>query len=289
MDVVRFMGGLGNQMFQYAFLRSLENQGREVVASLGFYKKHPELMQFELNEVFYLPKLKYEIDEQFMKSYNKRKIKNNDYNSSSYDISKRFFWKENLDEYGLFQKDVYNTQNCTFAGYWQSYLYFDSIKELIKDEFEFRYVENKLQLLMEYLFNMPNSISLHVRRGDYLKASDTYGGICTYDYYKRAVEYVQQIVSNPFFVVVSDDIKWVKENYKLDNSIYISSSMFDNYKNWYDMAIMSACSNNIIANSSFSWWGAWLNRNENKIVIAPKRWVNNADFENICPSQWVRM
>jgi hypothetical protein len=96
-------------------------------------------------------------------------------------------------------------------------------------------------------------------------------------------------VDNPYYVVLSDDIEWVKDNLYIENAVYIEPKMFDEYSDWYDMYIMTCCKHNIIANSSFGWWGAWLNGNPDKIVIAPDRWFNNEDTPDIWCEGWVKI
>ena len=91
------------------------------------------------------------------------------------------------------------------------------------------------------------------------------------------------------FCFFSDDIEWVKVNYAMSNDVCIEKDMFDSYEDWYDMYLMSICSHNIIANSTFSWWGAWLNQNEDKTVIAPQKWLNGCDYIDIYPPEWITM
>ena len=96
-------------------------------------------------------------------------------------------------------------------------------------------------------------------------------------------------VGNCKFIFFSNDMEWVKRNYNIENAIYVNSTLFDNYQDWYDMYLMSMCKHNIIANSTFSWWGAWLNSNKEKIVIAPNKWVNLCDYKDIYPDDWIKM
>ena len=120
------------------------------------------------------------------------------------------------------------------------------------------------------------SISLHIRRGDFVQDSKThqFHGACSLDYYNRCIEYVSEKTNNPHFFVFSDDPHWAKENLRQD----ISTTIVENnsgFKAYEDLQLMSQCKHNIIANSSFSWWGAWLNANPDKIVCAPKQWFRN--------------
>ena len=134
-----------------------------------------------------------------------------------------------------------------------------------------------------------NAVSLHVRRGDYLLAKNmSVLGVCGLDYYKKAIEYVAKNVKNPYFFLFSDDIPWVEENLKINYPYEIVD--INNGKNsFYDLWLMKNCKHNIIANSSFSWWGAWLNENPNKIVVAPKKWMNTIKKVEVCPKDWIRI
>ena len=293
MDVVRFRGGLGNQMFQYAFLKGLEAKGRKVGASLGFYKEHPELMQFELDRVF--PNIAMDIgyDKEFFDAYDKWcLIKADDEKVENFrkDLKNRYFWNEATEEGGNYQEDVYVTKECVFVGYWQTEKYFADIRQELLRDFQFSEGEKKLEVMKEKMLADNNHVSVHIRRGDYLDCPELYGGICTEQYYKDAMQLVSQKVGNPVWVFFSDDIGWVKEHYRFgDNALYVEPSMFGQYQAWYDMCLMSCCSYNIIANSSFSWWGAWLNQRENRIVIAPRKWLNNRQRNDICPKNWIRV
>lgn len=294
MDIVRFKGGLGNQMFQYAFLKSLESKGRNVGASLGFYKEHPELRQFELDNVFPNIKMKTGFDAEFFRAYDKWcsiKYDNVKLDTFKKDLKNRFFWSEAAEEEGNYQEKVYETENCVFSGYWQTEKYFTEIrKELVKD-FDFSDINKDygLLLLSKRLLANDSYISIHVRRGDYLQWPEIYGEICTEQYYQDAMTLLETKVHCPIFVFFSDDINWVKSHLRRAEGIYIDNSIFDHYQPWYDMYLMSCCSHNIIANSSFSWWGAWLNQRENRQVVAPKKWFYSQDRRDVCPEDWIRL
>ncbi|MEI6553564.1 MAG: alpha-1,2-fucosyltransferase, partial [bacterium] len=136
-----------------------------------------------------------------------------------------------------------------------------------------------------------NSISIHIRRGDYIsnQEANNFHGSCSIDYYTEAINIIKGKVSNPIFFVFSDDIAWVKENLKSDIvATWVSEYNLDNTE---DLLLMSFCKHQIIANSSFSWWGAYLNRNINKIVIAPKKWIANKGYntDEITPSSWIKL
>ena len=132
--------------------------------------------------------------------------------------------------------------------------------------------------------NKSNSVSLHVRRGDYLNLKNI--GVLDVDYYIKAVEYIRKNVEKPTFYIFSDDLEWCKNSLGfLDDCIYVDWTQTE----IDDLKLMSFCRHNIIANSSFSWWGAWLNQNPKKTVIAPKGWLlNDPDSSNVILSDWVK-
>lgn len=135
--------------------------------------------------------------------------------------------------------------------------------------------------------NQENTVSVHVRRGDYQSPAfiDTLGKCCDIGYYIRAIDYMKKQVDSPRFVVFSDDMEWAKSNLPLNNAIYVVHNT--GADSWQDMYLMSLCKHNIIANSSFSWWGAWLNENEKKIVIAPEYWWGDWKCKDVVPDSWM--
>lgn len=289
MDIVRLKGGLGNQMFQYAFAESLRAYGRDVRCNLGFYRKHSDGMPFCLKEVFPLTDLNEIGDDIFneidLKWIEIKKDKNKLLNFEK-DIPNRFFWVESFSDNSRYIENVFNTKDCVFVGYWQSEKYFKNISARIQEVYTFQNINNELRQFANRLNS--NYYGVHIRRSDYLK-DDLYSNICTKDYYLKAMDYILARNKNAKFIFFSDDIEWVYQNLYMEGAIYGTKKMFRNYQNWYDMYLMSQCCGNIIANSSFSWWGAWLNQNPNKIVIAPKRWLNGLDAPDIWCDEWIRM
>ena len=179
-----------------------------------------------------------------------------------------------------------------FSGYWQTEKYFLPIEDKIRLAFKFdlkKVNDRTNSLLLE--MKPQNAVSIHIRRGDYeydLNAKEVLGGICDMEFYKKSIHYICEKNKDPFFYIFSDDCEWVMEHF----SFLLNSSIVDWNKkadSWQDMMLMSQCKHNIIANSSFSWWGAWLNSNPQKIVIAPSKWFNNFDALDIVPESWIRI
>lgn len=195
-----------------------------------------------------------------------------------------------------FELSNFKTKRNTYiAGYWQSEKYFNRIRDVILNDFNFGVPRNQEALYcMNQILSEVNSVSVHIRRGDYVENSDAFKfhGVLPLSYYLEAISIVMKKVKGARFYFFSDDIDWVIQNFKhLDDAEFID---FNKGKNSFeDMRLMSLCRHNIIANSSFSWWAAWLNSNPNKIVIAPKQWFadtnKNREAIDIVPERWLKI
>lgn len=181
-------------------------------------------------------------------------------------------------------------------GFWQSEKYFKEIEDAIRKEFTLKKpLGSTAALWAEKIRAAGTSVSLHIRRGDYVTNSIThsYHGTCSKEYYARAyAEMIRRLGKNPEAVelfIFSDDIPWAKENLSFPSQIYFVSD--DAIPDYEEIALMSICRHHIIANSSFSWWGAWLDASEGKIVIAPEIWnaVRGMDTTDLVPSEWIRI
>ncbi len=293
MNIIYFIGGLGNQMFQYALYKSLKIQGKAgVCANISWYKEEEADREFELTTVF--PDIVLETDphNQYMKKKDwYLKIRKNRKWAAFINyhvLSCCLYFKERED--GVYDERVFQLKNAAIKGYWQTEKYFYSIREHLCREFTFPFGEKKLSFLRKHILGDNSSVSVHIRRGDYLKNLNLYGNLSESRYYEKAIEYMAWELHSPHFIFFSDDIAWVKEHYYYSGSVYIEENMFENYQSWYDMCLMACCSHNIIANSSFSWWGAWLNHHADKIVIAPEQWFfDGRNGRDICPESWKRM
>ena len=176
-----------------------------------------------------------------------------------------------------------------FKGFYQSERFFADIKDDVREAFTFdkRNANERSLRLLEQIGSDANAVSLHIRRGDYLlpKHWETTGSICQLPYYQNAIAEMNQRMNHPSYYVFSDDIPWVRENLPLENVVYVDWNKGED--SWQDMMLMSCCRHHIICNSTFSWWGAWLNPREDKIVIAPNRWFRHCETPNIYPAGWL--
>jgi hypothetical protein len=298
MICLQLKGGLGNQMFQYAFGVTMSYKLKsDLVFDLSFNDNIPKAKgitnrSFQLTIFNILPIEISKNDLRKLKPLFNRvvntiatKIGINGIQTSSYFLEK---------QYGYNKRINIISSNCYLSGYWQSYYYFESIEPKIRELFTFKSDLNGENLNRLNLIIGTNSVSIHIRRTDFLnnKSHDIHGS-CSLTYYKDAIELVNSKIQSPHYFIFSDDIEWVKENDLFSNlqATFIFGNIMD--KSYIDMQLMSNCKHNIIANSSFSWWGAWLNGNPDKLVVAPKQWFLNAELNkqtnDLIPQKWVRI
>lgn len=285
MVIVKIIGGLGNQMFQYAYAKALNQRGYETkidISAFEIYKLHGgyQLDKYNID----LPISTKEENDKFYKNTFFLKV----LRRIGLDFSQRIKEKSLL-----FDKIFFEVDDVYVDGYFQCEKYFIDIRKIILKQFTInqevsdytKEIENKIK-------NFTNSCSLHIRRGDFINSKNiSIHGACDLEYYKNAMKYLKEKAGNLNFFVFSDDIEWVKENLVLESAIYINSK----YKRipHEDIYLMSLCVYNIIANSSFSWWAGWLNQNEKKIVIAPKKWFADDKLQqqsrDIVCKTWVEL
>lgn len=180
-------------------------------------------------------------------------------------------------------------RNSYLFGYWQSEAYFADIREQLLVELNPVVSAGEEDVRILELIQKSTSVSVHVRRGDYVSSASTaaYHGVCTLDYYDRALEYLSERVVNPTLFVFSDDPDWAKSNLRYRfPAYYIDHNTAG--EAFQDLRLMSACQHHVLANSSFSWWGAWLSRSVDGLVIAPRRWYAvDRSTADLLPSRWI--
>lgn len=290
MVIVKLTGGLGNQMFQYAVGRAIAERNKinlkiDVSAyenQVGITPRQYELFLFNIREDFSTPqdnkKIKgFKLNSLLEKMLNKLHIK---LSGRDHIIESR----HNFDPSILKLED-----NIYLEGYWQTEKYFSDIANIIRSEFTLKDEYNNLNPKVLSEIDNCNSVSVHIRRGDYVSIQKTseYHGICSLEYYQKAISSIAEKIPSPVFFIFSDDLKWCEENLKINWPIVF----VDGNKGYEDLIMMSRCKHNIIANSSFSWWGAWLNVNSKKMVIAPQRWFSNKDVDtrDVVPESWIKI
>ena len=271
MKVVKIIGGLGNQMFQYAFALDLSLKGYKVyidISSFKNYKLHGG----------------YKIDKYDLKK-NIRSIRNT---FQSFLIEKLLCKVIRYEKLNFFDFKSVNEKykNIFFKGYFQNEKYFISNRAELLKCFKPKKISLKC-LKIENKIRKKKFCSIHIRRGDYLSSSNQkVHGLLSMDYYNSAINLMIKNNYTNFFVF-SDDIEWCKQNINFVKAkIIFHDQVLENYE---DLYLMSKCSSNIIANSSFSWWGAWLNENQDKIIIAPKMWLISDPGADVIPKTWIKL
>ncbi|NTV55781.1 MAG: alpha-1,2-fucosyltransferase [Deltaproteobacteria bacterium] len=290
MVIVRLMGGLGNQMFQYSAARRLAYAlNAELKLDLTWFKEPGSrpyvLSAFNIAEDMASPReiLTLTIERPvFVRMAMTRLLGIKFYRPKSYVKETSF----------AFDPCILTLSDGIYLdGYWQSEKYFADVEQLIRTEFTLRKpLSDRIKSLAEATASC-NSVSIHVRRGDYLlKNKIVFHGVCTPEYYNTCVDILIQRITNPHFFVFSDDPPWAIQNLKVPCRVtFLEPSLGE--RSFEDLWLMSTCRNHIIANSSFSWWGAWLSNNPDKAVIAPRQWFRTTalDSKDIVPERWLKI
>lgn len=292
MIIVKLIGGLGNQMFQYsAGLVLAKKNNTHLSLDTRTFVDQKIHNGFELDRVFCIES-SIAKEKEIKKLIGWRYYKIGKYILANH---QKFFKGHHYYQ----EKDVtFNHEflslkdHCYLSGYWQSEKYFSNYTDLIREQFKFKIFSSSQNVVVaDTIKKTPNTISLHIRRGDYLSTVDARSVhfVCNLDYYKRAMIEIETKILKPTYFIFSDDIEWAKKNIKIKNNHhYIDHNK--SIESYNDMRLMSLCDHHIIANSSFSWWGAWLNPKIDKIVIAPKKWfANGLDCTTHVPEEWLRI
>ena len=299
MKIVNISGGLGNQMFHYAFALSLKHKfpDEEVLVDTShmnyiFLKKYKTANLhngYELNKIFHNLSLKSASFGQLIKvtwyipNFVLSRI------GRKYLPKLKTEYIQKKEKYFAYDEDAYKQSgNVYYEGYWESVSNYVPLRDVLRREYAHPVPNNKNAKLIEEL-KLKNSVGIHVRRGDYLETK-AFEGICELDYYARAIEYILKDGKPHKFFVFSNDIEWCEKNLKpLMSSNELEFVTINTGKNSsWDMFLMTYCKDLIIANSSFSWWGAFLNSRGGR-VIAPMKWMNRDVEFDIWLQEWIRL
>lgn len=295
MVISKLTGGLGNQMFQYAAGRRLAyvRGGVSLKLDLSEYEYNKEraymLGNFNVKAVLATPEeikaLKYrkrDIVSRLLQKLGLLKKKSLELSSSYIREKERF----------RFDANILNLHDGVYLdGSWQDERYFSGISEIISKEFTLNTIFIGRDKMLEERIRTCNSVGLHIRRGDYVSKVHTnmLHGVCDMDYYLRAMEYLKRQFGDVKIFVFSDDVKWAYEHMAFPWVTFVDHNGQD--KCCEDLWLLSRCKHNIIANSTFSWWAAWLNPNPKKIIISPQHWIRSDryDTSHLLPSTWIKM
>ena len=290
MIITRLIGGLGNQMFQYAAGRALTwSKSVEFRLDLRDFIGYTPHNGFELERVFNISApIASDVDLQRVMGWRASPM-------ALRALRRKYFSflrgsKIAVEPGFSYWPSIVNVpDDCYLQGYWQSENYFRHYAQAIRVDFSFKIPSDPRNRELSSTISQCNAVSLHVRRGDYAANPDTLAthGLCPPDYYHQAIRHIAERVAQPMFYVFSDDIAWAKKNIAIEFPChYVDHNR--GIESYNDMRLMTLCRHHIIANSSFSWWGAWLNARPDKIVVAPKRWfAGGRNVLDIFPPDWV--
>ncbi len=297
MIVVRIYEGLGNQMFEYAYAYALSKRAEKKNIKIYLDMRNRDVTVYDKRRMGRPLNM-----QQFNISLpiaNAEILKHWGYMTEKTLIHKVISRMQSIGlwKYQVIQEVEFNySRSCLrvrdysyLIGWFQHYQYFEMYREALLKEFTLKR-ELQIPIQLQHIMGEYQVISVHIRRGDYI--TDTRARkamcVCGRDYYVNAVKYLQSKLSNPHLFIFTNDEKWVEENLQFDLPSVVISNHY-NLTDIQEMVLMSLCNHNIIANSTFSWWGAWLNTHKDKIVIAPKKWFVEGKRKNIAMEGWIRM
>lgn len=292
MIIVKLKGGLGNQLFQYAAGRHLAEIHKTIlkidISDFATYKVHAySLSPFNIQENFASP------EETMPQPVQKIKIIDRVIDlilgKSPKSIRTTTYIRE---KYFRFDADILNLPDDVYLdGYWQSEKYFTGIAGIISKEFSVKAPQVERNKDIAELIGSCDSVSLHIRRGTYLQPPyNSFHGICSLGYYYRCIDYLAPKLKNPHYFIFSDDPDWVSKNLQINYPV----TFIDHNgaaRDFEDLRLMTQCNHHVIANSTFSWWGAWLSKNPGKIVLSPKPWFRDpqVDTSDLIPDNWIKV
>jgi hypothetical protein len=292
MVIVRLIGGLGNQMFQYATARAIAHRNgvplRLDISGFESYDRHA----YSLHHLSIQEALASEAEIERIKTAHRR----SPVARLSWRLRRLRRFSRNtvvVERHFHFDPGILSLRgNVYLDGHWQSPRYFQDSEAVIRRELKVRIPPDEYNQQVARQILQTEAVSLHIRRGDYVwdtSAQDAHG-CCTLDYYQAAVARLVELGVEPHFFVFSDDPAWAQQHLKLTHpTTYVTENGAE--RNFEDLRLMSLCHHHVIANSSFSWWGAWLGEHPQKRVFAPRRWFNQAghDTTDLIPDAWVRL
>jgi len=293
MIIVKLMGGLGNQLFQYATGRAVALRKQvSLKLDLSWFDANSDATKrsFRLYH--------FNIDFSAASASDIAEItgiNRNDLLQPMYRLQQRLrpYYRRSvfLERYFHYDPNIFRCEKTVhLIGYWQSFRYFEDIEGAIRNEFQISTdISPSTRSCLDEICGL-NSISVHARRGDYV-SNASYRKIHSalpVAYYESAVQKIAQVVKDPSFFVFSDDIAWAKDNL---NFGYPTRFVEHNNElnDHEDLLLMMSCKNHVIANSTFSWWGAWLASNQNKVVVAPRTWFGTTERnpKDLLPKDWM--
>lgn len=289
MKIVNVLGGLGNQMFEYAMYLALKDAHpeEEIYLCTRSYNGYPLHNGYELKRIFGIEGPEATLSQLLKVAYPIFNYKT--WQFMHHILPQRKSMALGTENIPFNFHEVTRNGDVFYDGYWQNENNFISIRDKIIKAFSFSEFEDERNLALACTVLKKRAVSCHIRRGDYLK--DPIMCVCNTLYYEKAFAKVEDLVSPEMYVIFSDDIQWCRKN--ITSFIEDKDIVFVDWNNgvdsYRDMQLMSLCNYNIIANSSFSWWGGWLNQHFDKIVISPEKWMNKPIVNSPICKSWIRI
>lgn len=278
MIIIKVMGGLGNQMQQYALYEKFKSIGKDAKLDISWFeddsvqekvlaRRSLELKQFEF--------LQFDT----CSAGEKEAVLGKD--GFIYKLGRKVFPSKNklFYESGMYHPEIFDLLDAYLEGYWACEKYYYDIMPLLQEKIRFPESKNLQNINAKKQMKTENSVSIHIRRGDYLDPENeaVFGGICTDSYYEAAETYIRDRIPAPHFYLFSDDTAYLHKKYSGEEYTIVDWNKGND--SFYDMDLMSCCRHNICANSTFSFWGARLNKTKDKITIRPAKHKNSQEIE----------
>ena len=293
MNYIKLIGGLGNQLFQYAFAYHIFKKNNNVkldISEFKYYRLHKLLLhnfriklQFaktEDVEKFYLFKNR-------LLSFYLRSISKSLYISTNKIFNKSIIKYETLKSSKSSNLLNYNGNDLLYDGYWQNFNFLEKNKKDLKSQIKLKRIRLKHKKFLNKISNKKNSVAVHIRWYRNIKNEDLYHGNITQKYIDKAMKKIETRVKNPFYFIFTNSNALFIKNIKIKDR---NHEIIKGYKDYEDLISISECEHQIISNSTFGWWGAWLNLNKNKIVIVPKKWfLKKKTPLNLIPKNWTKV
>lgn len=287
MNYVKLIGGLGNQLFQYAYAYNMFKKCKNVKLDISEFKYY-ELHKLKIQNCKIILKFsnwkevsKFYIFQNLFLSHQIKKLSMKVYIFLHRKLNKCSIIYENSCSINLKEKDYLH------EGYWQNLKYIESNRSQLLNHIKLKKYTKSHKELLAQISKKKNSVAIHIRIYSQVRAEDKYHGNISSNYIKKAQKKIETKIKKPFYYIFTNSHKWVDENLKLNRSNYMIVNGFEDYE---DLQSISNCKHQIISNSSFGWWGAWLNINKSKIVILPKNWyASKKNPINLIPKNWIKI
>lgn len=279
MIVIHVMGGLGNQLYQYALYEKMKSLGKDVRLDLYAYETQGADREWRPLELDRFPAAEY------VRASEADRIRLLDNASGiAAKVHRKIFGRRDktVSEAREYMPEIFDLEDSYLYGYWNCEQYYTDITALLQKKLQFPQSSNPQNIACMQQMAEENAVSIHIRRTDYLTVADgaRYTGICTEAYYQGAMDYIEQRVSNPVYYIFSDDTEYAKAHYHKENMHVVDWNTGEDAL--FDMQLMSCCRHNICANSTFSMWGARLNRHPDKMMLRP---LHHDNYETTSTAQ----